>query len=112
MTDTPQMPAKRKTVGEAWDEHAYRYLVGLAFLALALGTVVYRYAEEWTWVDSFYFSAVTLATVGYGDLAPTSDFSKIFTVFYILGGISLLASTLDALLQHRARRVKSRVAGR
>ncbi len=55
-------------------------------LLMTIGTVVYRFLEEWTWIQSFYFSVVTLSTVGYGDLHPTSDASRLFTAFYILGG--------------------------
>jgi hypothetical protein len=108
MTDTPQIPTKAQTASQAWNRNAFRYLAGLALVALGIGTVVYHFIEEWTWVDSFYFSSVTLTTVGFGDLTPTSDFSKIFTVFYIFGGISLIGATLDAFLKKHATKVGSR----
>ncbi|MGB9719798.1 MAG: potassium channel family protein [Candidatus Anstonellales archaeon] len=68
--------------------------VKAATLALALilfaGTVFYRFYEGFTWVDAFYFTAITITTVGYGDIHPTHDISKIFTVFLAFSGIGLV----------------------
>jgi len=49
-----------------------------------LGTLVYRRLEGWSLVDALYFSVVTLATVGFGDLHPTTVAAKLLTVLYIL----------------------------
>jgi len=54
---------------------------------IAIGTIFYHSVENWSWTNSFYFSVSTITTVGYGDLYPTSDASKIFTSFYILIGV-------------------------
>jgi voltage-gated potassium channel len=80
----------------------------LAVLGLfVVGTVFYRIVEGWSWIDSFYFTVVTLTTVGYGDLAPTKVISKIFTVVLILGGVGAILAFLDALVRRTAeRRIK------
>jgi voltage-gated potassium channel len=64
---------------------------------LIVGTVVYRYLENWTWVQSFYFSVVTLTTVGYGDLHPTTDISRLFTAFFILSGVAITLTSLGVI---------------
>lgn len=56
---------------------------------LAIGTIVFHRLENWTWIESFYFTVATLATVGYGDLHPTSDGSRLFAAFFILFGVSI-----------------------
>ena len=74
----------------------------LPFLAAALllaGTVFYSLAEGWSVVESFYFSVVALTTVGFGDLAPTSDLTRAFTAVYILVGVGVLLTLLTALIQ-------------
>ena len=45
---------------------------------------------------------ISLATVGYGDLAPTTPLSKVFTVFYVLNGIAILLSLFDRIRAVRA----------
>lgn len=62
------------------DRYSNQMIAGLALLVLSMGTVGYRLLEEWSWVDAFYFSAVAVTTVGFGDLAPSTDASKLFTV--------------------------------
>ncbi len=68
--------------------------IKIATLALALilliGTVFYHFYEGFTWIDAFYFTAITITTVGYGDLHPTQDISKVFTVFLSFSGIGLV----------------------
>ncbi|MBS3109057.1 two pore domain potassium channel family protein [Candidatus Woesearchaeota archaeon] len=67
---------------------------------IIVGTVFYHSAEGWRWLDAFYFSATTLTTVGFGDLHPTTDISKIFTVFYILFGVGVLLYSLTLFGSH------------
>ncbi len=92
----------------AWGTYSTQVLVGLSLAVVGLGTVVYRYLEDWGWVDSLYFSVITLTSVGYGDLAPSTAGSKLFTVFYIVTGISLLGASLNEILKRRARHVAER----
>jgi voltage-gated potassium channel len=64
---------------------------------LIVGIVFYTLVEGWTVVDAVYFSAMSLATVGYGDLVPDTDVGKLFTVVYVLAGIGILVSFFTAL---------------
>ena len=105
--DGPAPPSSGTTA--AWEAYATRIIGGLSLLVLGLGTVVYRILEDWSWVDSFYFSAVTLTTVGFGDLSPTTTVSKLFTVFYIFIGISLIGALLNEFLKRHARRASERI---
>ena len=86
----------------------YKKLTAAALGLVTVGTVVYRYIEDWSWVDSFYFSVVTVTTVGFGDLTPTTDGGKLFTVLYIVIGISIIATYLNARLRVRAYKRSSR----
>ncbi|MBP6642530.1 MAG: two pore domain potassium channel family protein [Flavobacteriales bacterium] len=78
----------------------YRTLLFTSSLVLAAGTLVYHWLEDWTWVDSFYFSVITLTTIGYGDLHPITDFGKLFTVVYIVVGLGLILGFINAVYDH------------
>jgi voltage-gated potassium channel len=64
---------------------------------LAVGTAFYALVEGWSIVDAVYFCAMSLATVGYGDVVPETDAGKVFTVVYVLAGIGILVAFFSAL---------------
>jgi voltage-gated potassium channel Kch len=76
-----------------------RFIAMLAFSVVAIGVLFYHHVENWSMVDSLYFSVITLATVGYGDLVPTTDAGKIFTVFYVAIGIGIFAASANYLIK-------------
>ena len=86
----------------------FRGLFVLVVVTLAAGTLFYWEIEGWTLLDSFYFSSITLTTVGYGDLAPTTNAGKLFTVFYVFTGVGLILAFVNAVakaaVQQRAER--------
>jgi hypothetical protein len=79
-----------------FQRHTYQLLMAGAILLIISGTVVFSLLEDWSIVDSFYFSVVTATTVGFGDLTPATDAAKLFTVVYIIFGISIIGTFLDA----------------
>ena len=78
-----------------------KVILGSVAALLTVGTIVYSILEHWSLLDSLYFSVVTLATVGYGDLHPTTDLAKIFTIGYILTGIGIVAAFASEVAKHR-----------
>ena len=82
---------------QGWKDTEFRGLFWTVLAFLFIGTIFYRNAEGWSWVDSFYFTVVTLTTVGYGDFSPQTDIGKLFTVLYIIMGLGLLSSFIIKL---------------
>jgi voltage-gated potassium channel len=56
-----------------------------------------------TFFDAVYFAVVTMTTVGFGDVTPTSDAGKIMTVLMILTGIALIPWQLKDLIEQIAK---------
>lgn len=78
----------------------YRNLLITTFIVLLGGATFYHYIEGWTWLDSLYFSIITLTTIGYGDFSPQTDIGKGFTILYIIIGIGIILSFIDTLYKH------------
>lgn len=67
---------------------------------LSFGSIFYHFVEGWSWIDSIYFSFISLTTVGFGDITPNTDVGKVFTIFYLTVGIGLILSFIDILFKH------------
>ena len=83
------------------EDDAFRGLVLSALTLLASGTVFYTLSEGWSVVNALYFSVLTLTTVGFGDLVPTTAASKLFTVGYVLFGVGLFAAFVTEVGRRR-----------
>jgi voltage-gated potassium channel len=82
-----------------------RPIFAWAAVALLTGTVLFHFLEGWSLLNAFYFSVITLATVGYGDFVPTTPLTRILTILYVINGISILLALLDRIRVVRERRL-------
>lgn len=77
--------------------------VNLAVLAIRLvgviftGTVFFRFQEGWSWVDSYFFTVVTISTVGYGSLVPATALGKIGATVLIFTGLGVFAVAIQQI---------------
>ena len=92
-----------RAIAAVWRDPETKALPFVAGALVLTGTIVYWRFEDWTFIQALYFSVVTLTTVGYGDLTPTSDGTRIFTIIYILTGLGVLVALLGALAQQYIR---------
>lgn len=101
-------------IARSWHSPFFRATSGLALLILLSGTLFYRSVEGWSWVDAIYFSVMTAATIGFGDLVPTTTASKIFTIFYAISGVGVfvaLVTQMANVLIHPPNKHKKDEAG-
>lgn len=103
------MPSKKKKHSQPAPR--IRYIALFAFSVLAVGATFYHYVEKLSWLDSFYFSVITLTTVGYGDITPHTNAGKIFTIFYVLIGIAILGASVNYILRRRVATRMERIQG-
>ncbi len=89
------------------DRHFWGLAYGTALLLLItlVGTLGYHSigAPNATWIDSFYMTFITIATIGYGEVVDLSQhpMGRLFTVFISvlgIGTLSYLFSTFVAVL--------------
>ncbi|MDO8511365.1 MAG: potassium channel family protein [Nanoarchaeota archaeon] len=71
--------------------------ISALFTWIVTGTLIFHRLEAWSWVQAFYFSVATITTVGYGDLHPTTDLSRIVVSLYIISGVSISLVSLTVI---------------
>ena len=70
----------------------------LILLLFAYGIIGSHFIMGLNFIDSLYYSVVTMATVGYGDYIPVTGIQKIFATTLALGGVGLLAYVFNVIL--------------
>jgi len=70
----------------------------LVLLTIILtATLGLMYLEGWDFFTALYVTVITLSTVGYGDITPTTFWGKLFTLFYIICGAGAMAYTFASI---------------
>lgn len=77
-------------------------MLALLASAIGLGTVFYHLVEGWSWVDSFFFCVMTLATVGYGNVEPSTTGSKLFTAVFVVVGLAIMLGFVAVVTRNAA----------
>ncbi|MBP2636122.1 MAG: TrkA-N domain protein [Firmicutes bacterium] len=68
-----------------------RLKITLVFFAaiLVVGIMGFMFFENLTFYDAVYFTVVTIATVGFGDIVPKTPAGRLFTCLFIIVGVGL-----------------------
>jgi len=65
----------------------WRLVLLLLALVIVVGTAGYIVIEGWSAWDAFYMTAITITTVGYGEVHPLSRAGEAFTVCVMFAGV-------------------------
>lgn len=75
------------------------WAVFLLISLLLVGVIGYKMLSNYSWLNAIYMTVITIATVGFGEVRPLDDASKIFTVFLILASIFILGYALSVITE-------------
>lgn len=78
-------------------------ILSLAAVLLS-GTVFFHLVEGWSWLDSYFFTVITISTVGYGKLVPVTALGKIGTTAFIFVGLGVFAVAIQQFALYHMRK--------
>ncbi|TYA54737.1 potassium channel family protein [Formosa maritima] len=77
----------------------YTAILLLAIL-LAAGVIGFKVLSQLTWIDAFYMTVITITTVGFGEVQPLDQSSKIFTIFLILTSVVVVGYAISIITEY------------
>jgi hypothetical protein len=90
----------------------FLYLVAISFFAIIYAQIPNQFRCECNLqlTDWLYFSVVTITTLGYGEITPTTDIAKFLVSFEVLCGLFLLGMFLNGEAQNAIERKDKKYA--
>eukprot|EP01043_Picozoa_sp_COSAG02_P003645 COSAG02_NODE_90_length_37755_cov_29.833364_30_plen_112_part_00 len=71
------------------------------------GSWCFSHLDDMSFADAFYLTTVSVTTVGYGDLFPSSARSKLFACIYVPVAVMFTGLAIDSIAAaHTKRRVR------
>ncbi|XP_010275702.1 PREDICTED: two-pore potassium channel 3-like isoform X2 [Nelumbo nucifera] len=79
----------------------------LLVVYLSFGVLIYSFnrkhfsaTETHPVVDALYFCIVTMCTIGYGDITPTTTVTKLFSIMFVLVGFGFIDILLTGMVSY------------
>ena len=67
---------------------------------ISIGIGGFILIEDYTFLEAFYMTIITIATVGFQEVRPLSDSGKIFTAFLIITSFGTFAYAISAITKY------------
>ena len=74
--------------------------VFLLVVIMLIGVFGFVMISGYSWIDAFYMTVITMTTVGFGEVSPLDDQSKIFTIFLILASVVIVGYALSIITEY------------
>lgn len=74
-------------------------LIGIVPIIGTIGFLFLEPTVHTVW-EAFYFTIITIFTVGYGDVYPTTKASQVLAVFVVVLGFTALITSLQSIFNH------------
>jgi voltage-gated potassium channel len=68
-------------------------------MVLAFGVLGYRFVADYSWVDAFYMTIITVTTVGFSEVRPMGPEGKIFTIVLIVTSVFIFGFAISVITE-------------
>jgi voltage-gated potassium channel len=72
----------------------------LLVVLLFTGIIGFKIMSDYSWVDAFYMTVITITTVGFGEVQPLDPETKIFTILLILTSVVIVGYALTIITEY------------
>ena len=96
------------------------FAIGLLFLLIVVGIIGFVYIEDYSVIEAFFMTVITISTVGFEEVHPLSEVGLIFTSFFIIFSFGIFAYVVTTVTRYivdgifrnyfKDKKVKNRIA--
>lgn len=72
----------------------------LLLLVFMTGVVGFHFFSDYSWIDAFYMTVITVTTVGYGEVMPLSPQEKVFVSLLIISSIFIVGYAISVITEY------------
>ncbi|MEH6766019.1 MAG: NAD-binding protein [Aequorivita antarctica] len=72
----------------------------LLLLVFTTGVVGFHFFSDYSWIDAFYMTVITVTTVGYGEVMPLSPQEKVFVSLLIISSIFIVGYAISVITEY------------
>ena len=76
--------------------HLFKVIIFIVGI-ICIGTIGYSLTENYSLLDAFYMTIITITTVGFGEVKPLDDAGKIFTIFLLFSSFGFFAYSISVI---------------
>lgn len=69
----------------------------ILIIVISTGTIGYMMIEDWSFIDSFYMTIITMSTVGFAEVNELSVYGKLFTSLLIVISFGTFAYAISSI---------------
>lgn len=74
--------------------------ISLMVTIVVIGVIGFRFISNYSWLDAFYMTIITLATVGFGEVRPLDANAKIFTALLIICSVIIFSFAISVITEY------------
>lgn len=74
--------------------------LALMLTVLVFGVLGYRFLSDYSWVDAFYMTIITVTTVGFSEVRPMGPEGKIFTIILIVTSVFIFGFAISVITEY------------
>ncbi|PHR11069.1 MULTISPECIES: potassium channel family protein [Aequorivita] len=72
----------------------------LLLVVFMTGVIGFRFFSDYSWIDAFYMTVITITTVGYGEVMPLSPGEKVFVSLLIISSIFIVGYAISVITEY------------
>lgn len=77
-----------------------RIAITLLILLVLIGVFGFKIVSNYTWIDALYMTIITITTVGFSEVNPLDDQSKLFTIILIVMSVVVFGYAIKVISEY------------